>query len=134
MPNLPAMRAVEQDRISTTQTTYIPNGTEGKGWARGWLRPLLRILKPSGGRSGVISTDRELHLGPGPQMIVRQHSEKLGGLTGPGIRSAPYLMSQEYIAHQNINRRDAGGISGAAPGMADGMHIPAIYAGNSNNG
>lgn len=120
---------------STTRLPLVASGTQGKGYAQGWLRPILRLIKPSGGRTGVLSTDRELHTGPAPQMIVRQFADLSHGLTGPGVSSFPMTAGGAYMPHQNINRRTAGkAVSNPARKFDDNVQVPAIYAGNVNNG
>ncbi len=120
---------------STTRLPLIPSGTEGKGFARGWLRPLLRFVKPSGTRQQLQRTDTALQSGPGPAMIHTLFTDKSHGLVGPNVNTYPATGGEAYIPHQNINRRDAGKVGGSfGRTFDDGVHIPAIYAGNPPKG
>lgn len=144
-----------QQPISTTKMPFVESGTQGKGFARGWLRPVVDYLtgrtkahagatafvKPDGAREGVINTGVDLQTGPSPVGITRIHTQKLGGYTGPSAggdtpgQIGLSMTGSLFIPHQNIDRRDAGKISRAVPGggvaVDDGAHIPAIYAGNA---
>jgi hypothetical protein len=139
--------------LSTTRLPLILSGTQGKGFARGWLRPYFAYLtgrqrsepgtipqhKLAGSRTGVLRTDPQLQLGTTPVGITRLHTAKIGGLNGPNYRGMPWESSQAFIPHQNINRRDAGKIAGGPLGPSlrtfdDRVTIPAIYAGNAPKG
>lgn len=134
---------------STTKLPLILSGTQGKGFARGWLRPLVAYLtgrksteagtvpltKPSGERGMVMRTDRDLQTGPSPIGITRLHNRKIGGISGAGDVNFLSPGGFTYIPHQNINRRDAGkAIPNPARKFDDNVTIPAIYAGNQNRG
>lgn len=125
----------EQSGTVRRDDFYIGNGTGGFGFARGWVRRIQRIIKPSGDRPFVQRTEPAFQSGPGPQMIVRQFAELTGGKTGPRTSSFPATAGGAYIPGMNINRRDGGKIN--QPGLRttdDGAHIPAIFAGNPPQG
>ncbi len=101
--------------------------------ARNWLRKVASIFAPSGGRSGVITTDESLQDKRAPLRIPRALFTGRG-LTGPNINIVQDTGSWAYIPGQDISTRNAGKAVPAMRTVDDSISIPAIYAGNPNGG
>jgi hypothetical protein len=130
MPNLPAMPANEHAGESTTNIPLIDNPSRGDAF--NWWKRLLRLVTPSGDRTAVVTTDRDLQTQPAPLGIPRTLMLSRG-LTGPGIDTLPLMGSWAYIPSVDI-KRQAGRASIPARTSDDNVTIPAIYAGNPTQG
>lgn len=86
--------------------------------------------QPSAGRSLVITTDRELQLGPPPGRISRQNDDRISALIGPQKQNTlPTDSNWAYIPHHPASRL----LHGATPhlrSVADEARIPAVFVGN----
>ena len=90
----------------------------------------LDILRGhSAGRQQVITTDRDLQTGPGPERIDRILNANNQGITGDGTNSFPGTWDTVRIGHVPL-ARPSGKARIAVRTIADGAMIPAIYAGN----
>lgn len=133
MADLPSWPASVSAGESTTRAVALPIVTAGTGDARNWRRRLLDIVRPSGGRSAVITTDRDLHTGPAPMMIRRTLADLSGGSSAARqIGTFPYDGDFAYIPHQLISHN--AGRAMPLRTFDDGAHVPAIYAGNPSQG
>lgn len=133
MPDLPSWPASVTAGESTTKAVALPAVTAGTGDARNWLRRLLNTIRPSAGRSAVITTDHNLQTQPAPQMIRRTFADLSGGASAARqLRSFPYDGNFAYIPHQTITH--AAGKAIPLRTFDDGAHVPAIYAGNPSQG
>ena len=127
MPNLPAMPAKEFAGESTSNQPWIRNITYGIGDARNWMRKAFIRMLPSGGRSAVISTDRDLHTGSAPWRVARTLTDKSHGFVSGHTNVFPFDGNFAYIPHLNIVR-DAG-TARSLRTFDDGAQIAAVYAG-----
>jgi hypothetical protein len=90
----------------------------------------LDILRGhAAGRTQILTTDRDLQLGPGPERIDRILFANNRGLTGDGTNSFPGTWDQVRIGHVPL-ARPSGKAQIAVRTIADGAQIPAVYAGN----
>ena len=101
------------------------------GYGRAWPDAEQDIPRlPQAGRSEVLSTDRDLQLGPEPGRIARQNDTRIGGLAASGIMATfPYDANMGYMPHQMIGKL----VQGAIPQLrtiADDAPIPGVFAGN----
>ena len=90
----------------------------------------LDILRGhSAGRQQVLTTDRDLQTGPGPERVDRIFFANDQGLTGDGTNSFPGTGDFIRVGHFPL-ARPSGKARIAVRGVSDGASIPAVYAGN----
>jgi hypothetical protein len=119
--------------------TPIPNPTQPDlwkapgsiGYGRAWSDPQMDIQgQPSAGREYVLTTDRELQIGPHPGKIARQAVAGNAGLVGPDIQNSfPPDANMGYMKHLPIAKLTQNATP-ALKTIADDAWMPGVFAGN----
>lgn len=101
------------------------------GFGRAWWNDSSDIPKHvSAGREYVITTDRDLQLGPEPGRIARINDRRIGGMIGPDVQnSIPADGNWGYMEHQKVGKLTTNAMP-ALRTIADDAWLPGVFAGN----
>lgn len=81
------------------------------------------------GRSAIITTDRDLHLGPAPNRINRTAFLRPFGYTAPSFQASDNPMQRAHIGHVPLIRRAA--LPTPRKISDDNAFVPAVYVGKA---
>lgn len=84
----------------------------------------------SSGRSAVITTDRDLQLGPAPNRIDRKAQLRPFGFTGPSYIASDNPMQRAHMGHVPLIRRAQ--LPTPRKISDDNAYVPAVYVGKPN--